>query len=127
DAESRLLQWPHAHGAPVLRGILRQTPADFQVREQLGFEPDGAGEHLLLEVEKTNLTTPVAQQLLARAYGIHPREVAYAGLKDRQAITTQWFSLRVGLRRPLTEPVTLPAGLRVLQAHRNSRKLRRGS
>ncbi|HWK55392.1 MAG TPA: tRNA pseudouridine(13) synthase TruD [Hyphomicrobiales bacterium] len=122
-----LPQWPHAFGAPTLRGIARHTPADFQVREILGFDPDGRGEHLLLEVEKIDLTTPAAQQLLARAYGVHPREVAYSGLKDRRAITTQWFSLRVGMHRTATETVALPEGLRVLQAHKNSRKLRRGS
>jgi tRNA pseudouridine13 synthase len=121
------LDLPHAWGEVALTGRIRERVEDFQVREVLSFTPDGAGEHLWLEIEKTGLTTPEAQQLLARAFKLSPRDVQYAGLKDRQALTTQWFSLSVGMKRGTGELPPLPAGLRVLQTLKNSRKLRRGS
>lgn len=119
--------WPRAWGEPTLSGRIRERHEDFQVREVLGFEPDGSGEHLWLEVEKVGLTTHAAQQQLARAFRVPLREVHYAGLKDRRALTTQWFSLRVGVKYPRDDLPELPEGLRVLRAVKNSRKLRRGS
>ena len=59
-----------AHGAPLLSARFKQSPADFRVDEELGFEPDGSGEHELLLVEKTGLTTPEAQQALSSAFGL---------------------------------------------------------
>jgi tRNA pseudouridine13 synthase len=119
--------WPRAWGEARLTGRIRERIEDFQVREVLSFTPDGSGEHLWLEVEKSGLTTPQAQQFLARAFKLSPREVQYAGLKDRRALTTQWFSLHVGMKRGIDALPPLPPGLRVLQAAKNSRKLRRGS
>ena len=114
-----------AHGAPVLSGRFKQTPADFIVEEELGFTPDGEGEHELLYVEKTGLTTPQAHQALATAFALPAQRVSYAGLKDRQGVTCQWFSLhnlRDGGQRH-----ELPAGMRILERVRNRRKLQRGS
>ncbi|MDR0781483.1 MAG: tRNA pseudouridine(13) synthase TruD [Pseudomonadales bacterium] len=119
--------WPRAWAALTLTGRIREQIEDFQVREVLGFTLNGSGEHLWLEVEKRGLTTPEAQQRLARAFKLAPRDVHYAGLKDRQALTTQWFSLHVGSKRDSHDLPPLPPGLRVLQALKNSRKLQRGS
>lgn len=114
-----------AHGTPLLRARLKQNPADFRVDEELGFEPDGNGEHELLLIEKTGLTTVDAQQALSRAYGLPLQKISYAGLKDKQAVTSQWFSLHS--HHACEQKRELPAGIRVLQRVRNRRKLQRGS
>ena len=44
-----------AHGAPVLSARIRTTAEDFFVEELPGFEASGAGEHLLLTVEKRGM------------------------------------------------------------------------
>lgn len=124
-----LLNWDsleHAFGAPVLDAVFKQQPQDFHVDEVLGFEPDGAGEHLLLQVEKTGLTTFEAQALLARHYNAAVRDTAFSGMKDKQGVTRQWFSVPA---RAAAAPAAPPehAQLRVLRAERNSRKLRRGA
>src|SRR5690606_10769749 len=116
-----------AFGEPKLTGRIRASVEDFQVYEVLGFEPNGSGEHLWLEIEKVGLTTAEAQQQLARVFRISPRDVHYAGLKDRHALTSQWFSLCVGMKREADELPSLSQGLRVVRAVKNSRKLRRGS
>ena len=77
-----------------LNASIRERDADFQVFEELGFEPDGEGEHDFLLIRKSGANTAwVAKQLAAHA-GVQLRDVGYAGLKDRHAITKQWFSVR---------------------------------
>ncbi|ANB17687.1 tRNA pseudouridine(13) synthase TruD [Dokdonella koreensis] len=118
---------PYAHGGPVLTGALRVEPADFVVEERLGFEPAGSGEHLFVHVEKTGANTDwVAQQLGAFA-GVAPVGVGYAGLKDRHAVTRQWLSLHLpGRADPDWSALAIP-GVRVLEAVRHDRKLKRGA
>jgi tRNA pseudouridine13 synthase len=118
---------PFAHGGPLLSGIIKQQPADFIVEEQLGFQPDGDGEHEMLFVEKTGLNTVDVQRQLAKAYRMPVQRVSYAGLKDRQGITRQWFSVHAGIKSAEPYLDELAAGVRVLQRARNRRKLQRGS
>lgn len=88
----------HAHGGPVARGVLRAHPGDFEVEEVLGFEPDGSGEHVLLWIEKTGANTDWVARQLARAAGVAPMAVGYAGLKDRHAVTRQAFTVQLAGR-----------------------------
>ncbi len=118
---------PRAHGLPLGRGRLRVEPADFEVEEALGFDPDGEGDHLLLWVRKTDQNTDWVAGRLAATAGVHPKDLGYAGLKDRRAVTTQWFSLP---RPRETEPdwsVLIAEGIEVLAVHTHRRKLRRGT
>jgi len=117
---------PRAHGEPPIRCRLRAAPEDFVVDELLAFGADGEGEHCLLRVRKTGVNTDWAAQRLARCAGVSAKVVGYAGLKDRHAVTTQWFSVHLG---PRPEPDWRPCledGIEVLESHRHRRKLRRG-
>lgn len=117
---------PFAHGGPVGRGRMRALPDDFRVDEELGFAPDGGDAHVLLHVEKTSIDTLRVQRELSRAAGVPPRDVGFAGLKDRHAVTTQWFTVPRG--RPAAEWRDATGdGWRVLDAAPHSRKLRRGA
>lgn len=115
-----------AWGGPVARGVIRTQPEDFEVEEILGYEPDGAGEHLWLWVEKINQNTAYVAEQLARLAGISARNVSFAGLKDRNARTRQYFSLHLpGQPNPDwqnwdTQEFT------VHHAKRASRKIQRG-
>lgn len=117
---------PYLHGGPLGRARFKVQPEDFVVEELLGFEPSGEGEHCLVWAEKRNLDSNAAAARLADAMGIRRRLVSHCGLKDRHAVTRQWFSLHMpGQVSP--EPETLESeGLRVLRITRNTRKLRRG-
>ena len=108
-------------GLPGSGGALRRAPEDFRVDELL---PSGAGPHLYVRIEKRGRTTRDALRELARALGVAERDAGYAGLKDRDAVTTQWLSFPVA-RDPA--PATLEAaGLRVLEVSRHANKLRPG-
>lgn len=118
---------PQPFGPPVLGAVVRAVPEDFQVEELPAFEPSGAGEHLLLEIEKRGLTTAEAAGRLARWAGVAPMAVGYAGLKDRHALTRQRFSVHLPARvAPALEGLD-GGGLRVLSAHWHARKLPRGA
>jgi tRNA pseudouridine13 synthase len=109
---------------PGSGGRLKCSPEDFQVDERPAYLPGGSGPHLYLHVEKRGLTTRDAVRWLARALGVGERDVGYAGLKDKAAVTTQWLSFPV-TRDP--DPAGLATeGLRVLAASRHQNKLRVG-
>ncbi|MBU2719223.1 tRNA pseudouridine(13) synthase TruD, partial [Acidithiobacillus ferridurans] len=71
----------------LLGAEMRQSPEDFQVTELLPFVPSGMGAHHWLVVEKRGLNTQDVAQRLARCAGVAVRDVGFAGLKDRQAVT----------------------------------------
>ena len=121
-----LPNWPRGWGEAPATAQLKQSPQDFEVEEILGFEPDGSGEHQLLWIEKAGLNTVDAAKRLATFAGIREADISWAGLKDRQALTRQWFSLHLP-GRDCDWSDWRDAELRVLRVERHSRKLRRGS
>lgn len=117
---------PFRHGGPLGRARFKVYPEDFMVEECLGFEPSGVGEHCLVWVEKRDMDSNTAGARLADALGLRRRLVSHCGLKDRHAVTRQWFSLHMP-GQPSPEPDVLESeGLRILHITRNTRKLRRG-
>lgn len=118
---------PCAFGGPPLRGRLRTSPEDFRVDEQLGFDPTGSGEHAFLWIEKTGTNTDWLAGQIARFAGVAPMAVGYSGLKDRHAVTRQYFTVHLpGCADPEWTDLALD-GVTVLEATRHNRKLKRGS
>lgn len=117
------IDWPRSNTAQPFLGRLRTTVDDFQVNEVLNIDFTEAGEHLYLQVEKTNLNTEDVRRTLALHYDVPTVDVSYSGMKDKRAITRQWFSVR--LPKTTTEPSY--EGFRVLQVRRHHCKLRRGT
>jgi tRNA pseudouridine13 synthase len=121
-----LPQWPHAYPASDARATLKCLNEDFIVTELPLQLPSGAGEHLWLDVEKNGANTAFVAQQLAGAAGVQERDVGYAGLKDRYAITRQWFSIYLpkGETPDLTQ-LQHPE-FKVLSQSRHVKKLRPG-
>lgn len=118
---------PRANPDPPAAGRLRSRPEDFQVTETVGFEPSGEGEHAFLYVEKRGMNTDWLARQLARFAGVKPVAVGYAGLKDRDAVTRQYFTVQLpGRESPDWGSLGLE-GVRVLEATRHHRKLQRGA
>lgn len=118
---------PRAQAEPLGRGLLRAEPKDFQVEEVLGFEPDGAGDHRLLRIRKTNANTEWVARRLADLAGVPAADVGFAGLKDRRAVASQWFSVPAPRGGEPDWSRLAPEGIEVLAVHAHRRKLRRGS
>ncbi len=94
DAQyTTLPQWPNAYPASGASATLKLLNEDFIVTELPLQLPSGEGEHIWLDIEKNGANTAFVAQQLADAAGVQDRDVGYAGLKDRYAITRQWFSI----------------------------------
>ena len=102
----------------------RETPEDFRVDETPLYLPSGEGGHTFVRIEKRLRTTEEVARTLARAASCRPRDVGYAGRKDRCGVTCQWFSVPDWSPE---EACALDApGIRVLDAKRHPHKLRTG-
>ena len=122
-----ITDWPAAGGTPSVRAALRALPEDFRVCEQLGFEPSGEGEHVFLHLEKRLLNTSDLVDRVARIGGVHPRDIGFSGMKDRNAVTRQWLSVRLaGRPEPQWSALEGEGDIRLLEAGRHRRKLKRG-
>jgi tRNA pseudouridine13 synthase len=72
---------------------LKTIPEDFHVRELLQWPDVPGGDHVVHLLHKEKLSTPEALSLLAREADVDRGAIAYAGLKDRQAVTDQYVSI----------------------------------
>jgi tRNA pseudouridine13 synthase len=121
-----LPQWPHAYPVSGASATLKRLNEDFTVTELPLQLPSGEGEHIWLDIEKNGANTAFVAQQLAEAAGVQERDVGYAGLKDRHAITRQWFSIY--LPKGDTPDLTLHQHpeFNVLTQSRHVKKLRPG-
>ena len=109
---------------PGSGGLVKSSPEDFRVDEIPAYLPAGTGPHLYLHVEKRGRTTREVVRALAARLGVSDRDAGWAGMKDKQAVTTQWLSFPAA-RDP--DPASLSdEGCRILQVSRHGNKLRTG-
>ncbi|MFG6414289.1 tRNA pseudouridine(13) synthase TruD [Roseateles sp. DC23W] len=125
-----LPSWPPAYPASGASATLKCLNEDFLVTELPLQLPAGEGEHLWLDVQKNGANTAFVAQQLAVAAGVNEWDVGYAGLKDRYAITRQWFSIYLPIAKGKGETPVL-TGLqhpefKVLSQSRHVKKLRPG-
>ncbi len=120
------LNW--AFGKPVVSGTIKHRPEDFLVEEQLGFNLSGSGEHICLHIEKIDLNSRDIVQKIARLTRVKTMDVGFAGLKDKHAVTRQWFSVYLPLKgqQAVDWRVLENERLRILSIQSNNKKIRRG-
>ncbi|HVY24122.1 MAG TPA: tRNA pseudouridine(13) synthase TruD [Steroidobacteraceae bacterium] len=117
----------NAHGHAVITARLKALPEHFIVREWLGFAPDNEGDHMLVIVRKRGANTMWVAKQLARFATCDARDVGFAGLKDRHAITEQAFTVPSRQLQPNDWLQCKGDGYEVIEAHRQRRKLKRGA
>lgn len=115
---------PRACPLPALSGRLGSRPEHFVVEEVPAYPLSGEGEHAFLFIEKVSMNTMDVVQRLAEATGCKQRDIGSAGMKDKHAVTRQWFSLPA--KPPLPEQIDLGEGVRVLERTLHGNKLRTG-
>lgn len=118
--------WLKAYAETSASAILKQQPEDFQVFEKPLESPSGEGEHLWLEIEKTNCNTGWVAEQLADYFAIKPMNVGFAGRKDRHAKTRQAMTVYL----PKTPDASIESqpfsGVKILYQNRHHKKLRLG-
>ena len=118
---------------PLLKhATYKAHTTDFIVNELLPLEFTGEGEHLWLHIQKSGMNTAYLAKLLSEWADIPLRDVGFSGLKDRHALTTQWFSLRIPKKQlPDSEfaPVDIGANesITILEQQWHNKKLNRGT
>ena len=121
------LNFNYLYKEPISTGVIKKSCDDFNVVEDLGFELSGEGEHVCLWLNKRGENTQYVAKQLAIFAGIAPKNVSYAGLKDRQGDTTQWFSLHIpGKETPDFTQFEL-AGVTILKTIRHHKKIKIGA
>jgi len=115
------------HSKPQSTGLLRQQKSDFKVFEQLPFLPCGEGEHLYIHIRKTGANTVFVARELAKYFKVKEQLVSYAGLKDRFAVTEQWFGVHVPGKQEYDLNNLSIEGVEVLSYKRHNKKLRTGA
>ena len=118
--------WPRVSLHVLASWVLRATTADFFVEEELGFTPSGEGEHVFLLIEKRGLNTQQVAGQIARLANLPTKMVSYAGMKDRRAVTRQWFSVHIPKQTSIDWQSLNSEQLTLLQQTLHTRKLRRG-
>jgi len=121
------LDFNYLYGAPQSSGIFKHSCEDFNVEENLGFELAGEGEHVCLWVQKVGENTQYLARELAKFAGIPAKNVSYAGLKDRQGDTKQWFSLHIPGKVTPDFSVFESPGVKILKVVRHNKKIRTGA
>ncbi|MFM9957871.1 MAG: tRNA pseudouridine(13) synthase TruD [Phycisphaerales bacterium] len=111
---------------PAIGGRIKERPEDFLVEELPLYDPSGQGEHIYLLIEKKDLSTTQALQLIADHFAVDDRAIGYAGLKDRRAVTRQVVSIHVPGKKPEDFPSLRHEKLQVLWADLHTNKLRTG-
>lgn len=114
---------------PAATAIFKAEPEDFQVYEELGFElpPEQKAEHHWLYIRKRGANTEFVARQLAHFADIPAKQVSYSGLKDRHAVTEQWFSVQLPATTEIDWSQLTHDEFEILQNSRQGRKLRRGT
>ncbi|TDR22518.1 tRNA pseudouridine(13) synthase TruD [Marinicella litoralis] len=108
-------------------GLIRQAPEDFMVFEHNELNFTESGEHLWLKVEKVNCNTAWVATQISSACKVPARQVGFAGLKDRHAITQQWFSVQLPKISDLAViQAKLPAEVKIIECHWHKSKIKTG-
>lgn len=102
----------------------KQTPRDFVVEEIPLYEFSGEGEHIILLVRKKSLSTMEMVGAFARYLNIKNRDIGYAGLKDKHAMTKQYISINKQHEEALEN--FEHEGIKILSKTRHNNKIKIG-
>ena len=118
----------YLNGKPTATAKIKAQPEHFQVNEILGYEFAGSGEHLMVHIRKTGENTSFVANELAKACGVKSKDVSWAGLKDRHAVTQQWLSVHLpkGETPDFSAFLAQYPSIEILETTRHNKKLRPG-
>ncbi|ELL4667169.1 tRNA pseudouridine(13) synthase TruD [Vibrio fluvialis] len=115
-------------GKPTAKAKIKAKPEHFKVVEELGYDFSGSGEQVMIRIRKTGENTSFVANELAKACGVKSKDVSWAGLKDRHAVTEQWLSVHMpqGKFPNLSLFLAQYPSIEVLAMQRHNKKLRPG-
>ncbi len=105
--------------------LFKPSPRDFTVDEIPLYDWTGEGEHLIVHIRKKELTTWEMLGIIARYLNIKVRDIGYAGLKDKHAMTMQYISLPAKGNQERLEKFEHEK-IKILSMQRHNNKIRVG-
>ncbi|MFO8234780.1 MAG: tRNA pseudouridine(13) synthase TruD [Bacteroidales bacterium] len=109
-------------------GKIKTSYENFIVNEIPAYQPSCEGEHLFIHITKKGITTKEVQKALAKIYNANSQDVEFAGIKDKYAVTSQFFSvwLHKGQEKDLVYQLekVMPVTINSIAFH--NRKLKMG-
>lgn len=109
--------------APIFAHFSKNAD-DFVVRELPLYEASGAGEHIIVHVQKKGLTTKELLSALSAQTGVKMRDIGFAGLKDKEGLTSQFISLPAKSQSALNEFKS--ENIKILSVKLHNNKLKTG-
>lgn len=119
----------YLYGKPECKAKLKAQPEHFVVKEELGYSFTGSGEHLMVKIRKTGENTMFVANELARYCNVKSKNIGWAGLKDRHAVTEQWLSIHLAKAEQepdFSEFEKQYPSIQILELNRHNKKLRPG-
>jgi tRNA pseudouridine13 synthase len=113
---------------PGIGGVIKAAPEHFQVEEILPYAPCGEGEHLFIKLRRQGWNTADVGRALGKPFGLKTADVGWGGRKDKNAVTTQTFSLLLPMA---TQIETVQSALKdlpfeLIDVKRHGNKLKTG-
>ncbi|NOZ90033.1 MAG: tRNA pseudouridine(13) synthase TruD [Epsilonproteobacteria bacterium] len=105
--------------------LFNPSPRDFVVSEIPLYEFSGEGEHLILHIRKKDMTTWEMIGAIARYLNIKTKDIGYAGLKDKHAMTMQYISILARGNEDRLKDFTHDK-IKILSIQRHNNKIRVG-
>jgi len=75
---------------------IKQVPEDFIVKEIMDLNFNKTGKYSYYSLQKKDLTTQKAAEIISRKLKIRRKFINFAGNKDKKAVTEQYFSINMG-------------------------------
>ncbi len=104
----------------------KETPEDFLVEEIPLYSFTGKGQHLIIKIEKKNLTTLDVVKRISKTFKIKEKLIGYAGLKDKRSISIQYISIPYEKELENNLHNIEDDNLRILDTTRHKNKLKPG-
>lgn len=127
ELKQRLASLPCvAEAVPGIGGTIKGEPAHFVVEEILPYAPCGEGEHVFVVLRRSGWNTADVARVLGDAFKVPGVDVGWGGRKDKQALVTQTFSIRLPLDLPQdriqAQLADQPFEILGIERHRNKLK-----
>ncbi|MBC7090569.1 MAG: tRNA pseudouridine(13) synthase TruD [Nitrososphaeria archaeon] len=125
ELEKRLGLLYYVTSTDGVGGRIRGDIEDFRVVEDSEISLDSRGEHLVLVIEKRDVTTDFVIRHISKILGLDRKFIGFAGIKDSRAVAVQKFSI------PFKEDIDVRkfdiiGKVKVIEAYRTSKKIRLG-
>ncbi len=113
---------------PGIGGMIKAEPEHFQVEEILPYTPCGQGEHVYITLRRQGWNTADVARALGQPFKLKGTDIGWGGRKDKNAITTQTFSLRLPMAMSPAEIQTVLKALpfEIICVKRHGNKIKTG-